>query len=804
MIDIREKKILVDGKPQLLMCGEIHYFRLSRRDWQDRLDKAKAAGCNVVASYVPWLCHEPREGELDLDGHTRPELDLGAFIDLCRDNGLYFFVRPGPFIMAEMKNEGLPYWLYEKHPEIVPVGWDGKPATTRTVDYLAPGFLQEVRKWYAAVMGRIIAPRLHQHGGNVIAVQLDNEIGMLSWASNGPDLTDHVVSDFITWLQSLYESETLQKRYPFPLDHPELVSHAIRSPKETYAAELMRDLGYYMRHRFARYVATLRNYAESYGVRDIPFVINIHGTSDGRGLTFPIGISQLYEAYTQSPGYVSGSDIYLGDLTMNNFQDLYLINSFMGAVNRPEQPLTSVEFECGDGNYGNTFGGRFDPSAADFKTRMCIAQGHRLINYYLFAGGMNYRLDQAPGDGNDRIAFTGERHGFAAPVSPEGELNYTFPRMARVIKTMRAAAEKLAVMEEEHDGVSFAFIPDYYMTEYYYPSSATMREIRDNIQFHRGQAAWEVTARAMLLAGFRFGSVDVQNGPLSPDTTPVLVLPSARYLDAGIQQKLVDYLRSGGQILLVGEVPQFDMEGNPCTVLADAFRVRPLDVRWSSHRYFLSVVANGWASPKPEVRSSFAQLFDPGPNEVVLSLYDTGEACGFESHVGQGKAVVFAAAYECDVSLFTAALARLGTKPALTHDCSHHGIFMTSAAKDGERFIHILNLDGFDKELRVYHKGQALFDGRSLHLQSRDGLMLPQNVRFGDVTVVESTAEIQSVGKAALTFRLTQPQDVIVLRTDRDVAASNEYTFTRQGDVIRITSRKHAKVDDTMMVRFQA
>ena len=28
--------------------------------------------------------------------------------------------------MAEMKNEGLPYWIYEKHPEIVPVTWDGK------------------------------------------------------------------------------------------------------------------------------------------------------------------------------------------------------------------------------------------------------------------------------------------------------------------------------------------------------------------------------------------------------------------------------------------------------------------------------------------------------------------------------------------------------------------------------------------------------------------------------------------------------------------------------------------------------
>ena len=45
--------------------------------------------------------------------------------------------------MAELKNEGLPYRLYTEHPEIVPIGWDGRPAPTRTVDYLAPAFLAE-------------------------------------------------------------------------------------------------------------------------------------------------------------------------------------------------------------------------------------------------------------------------------------------------------------------------------------------------------------------------------------------------------------------------------------------------------------------------------------------------------------------------------------------------------------------------------------------------------------------------------------------------------------------------------------
>ena len=43
-----------------------------------------------------------------------------------------------------------------------------------------------------------------------------------------------------------------------------------------------------------------------------------------------------------------------------------------------------------------------------------------MINYYLFAGGINPPLDEPVGDGNDRISFTGERHGTAAPDRPRG------------------------------------------------------------------------------------------------------------------------------------------------------------------------------------------------------------------------------------------------------------------------------------------------------------------------------------------------------------------------------------------------
>nr|MBA3274296.1 beta-galactosidase [Chloroflexia bacterium] len=568
MIEIRDKRIVIDGMPRLLISGEIHYFRLKRDEWEDRILKLKAAGGNTVASYIPWLCHELENGEIDLDGHTRPELDLGAFIDLCAEHEMYFFARPGPFIMAEMKNEGIPYRLYEDHPELVPVGWDGAPAPVRTLDYLAPAFLEAARGWYSHVIP-VIASRQIGTGGNVIALQLDNEIGMLSWVTNTPDLTDFVIADFRDWLVARDGHDTAET-YGGTIADGSAFAQLVRSPDEKIAGHLMRDLGQYMRNRFARYVAELRRYAEEFGIFGIPYIVNIHGTEAGGGASFPIGISQLYESYTQAPGYLAGSDHYLGDLTGVNAPDLYLMNAFMEAVNLPDQPLTSVEFEAGEGDYGSSMSARLDPAAADFKLRMSVAQGNRLINYYLFTGGVNYRLDRETGDGNDRISFTGERHGTNAPISPEGAENYTLPRLARTNRMLGALGPAVAMATEERDRIAVGFIPDYWMTESVYPGNGAMGEIAENLRRHRFGGPGGVTVRAMMHLTFRYTAVNIQDGPLDVAATPLLALASARYMDGAVQRKLVNWLQAGGRLFLHGEVPLFDMTGESCTILMDA------------------------------------------------------------------------------------------------------------------------------------------------------------------------------------------------------------------------------------------
>ncbi|MFZ4703583.1 MAG: glycosyl hydrolase, partial [Candidatus Methylumidiphilus sp.] len=474
------------------------------------------------------------------------------------------------------------------------------------------------------------------------------------------------------------------------------------------------------------------------------------------------------------------------------------------AVHRDEQPLTSVEFECGDGNYGNNLGNRHDPSSVDFKFRMCLAQGNRLINFYLFSGGHNYRLNPEPQDGDGRMATTGERHGFAAPVGPEGKLNYTYARMARAIKAAMTVSNQLATMKEEHDRVVLGFIPDYYMTEYRYPGNDTMREICANLEANRGYGAWEIMIRAMLHSGFRFTAQDIQNRPLDPSVTPVIALGSARYMGQAIQRKLVIWLEQGGGLLLYGEVPRLDMEGQDCLILANALGIKIVNDVHSAEKVFLSIYADGWAAPRPEIRTHYAQVVQTDTAQPLFRLHGSNAICGFETTVGSGRAIVIATAYECDIPLFNMALQRLGAVAGLTHDCPNHGIFMTSTSNDaGERIIHMLNLDGFEKSVHIRLNGKKLLGGRKITLQARDAVMLPFNMTFHQVKIHYSSAELSNITRNSLEFRLTQDSDFILLETSRKVLTDANYHLRQQGNRLLLTSKKNAKIDGKLTVRFK-
>ena len=99
-----QSQFYMDGKPFLVWSGTIHYFRVPREYWRDRLLKLKECGFNTVETYTCWNLHEPEEGKFDFSGM----LDIEAFLQTAQELGLYVILRPGPYICAEWDFGGLP------------------------------------------------------------------------------------------------------------------------------------------------------------------------------------------------------------------------------------------------------------------------------------------------------------------------------------------------------------------------------------------------------------------------------------------------------------------------------------------------------------------------------------------------------------------------------------------------------------------------------------------------------------------------------------------------------------------------
>lgn len=110
---------LLNGKNFSVYSGAMHYFRVPRGYWRDRLQKIRAAGLNTVETYIAWNLHEPENGVFDFgDGGSEMEdfLHIEEFLKTAQEEDLFVILRSGPYICAEYNFGGFPSWLLrEEH-----------------------------------------------------------------------------------------------------------------------------------------------------------------------------------------------------------------------------------------------------------------------------------------------------------------------------------------------------------------------------------------------------------------------------------------------------------------------------------------------------------------------------------------------------------------------------------------------------------------------------------------------------------------------------------------------------------------
>ncbi|MFC7528191.1 beta-galactosidase [Actinoplanes sp. GCM10030250] len=147
---LTSRYLLRDGRPVIPVSGELHFSRVPRHRWAERLRQMKAGGVTVVATYVFWLHHSARRGEARFDGN----LDVAAFVDLATETGLDVVLRIGPWCHGETRNGGFPDWV-----QLAPV-------RHRTDD---PAYLELVTEWFGQISREI-------SGRSLLGIQLENEL----------------------------------------------------------------------------------------------------------------------------------------------------------------------------------------------------------------------------------------------------------------------------------------------------------------------------------------------------------------------------------------------------------------------------------------------------------------------------------------------------------------------------------------------------------------------------------------------------------------------------------------------------
>ncbi|MBL7737931.1 MAG: beta-galactosidase [Chitinophagaceae bacterium] len=153
-----DSAFLLDGKPFQMISGEIHYPRVPREAWRQRMQMAKAMGLNTIGTYVFWNLHEPQKDQFDFSGNN----DIAAFVKTAQEEGLWVVLRPSPYVCAEWEFGGYPYWLQNEKGLIV-----------RSKE---KKYLEEYRK-YIMEVGKQLAPLQVNRGGNILMVQIENEYG---------------------------------------------------------------------------------------------------------------------------------------------------------------------------------------------------------------------------------------------------------------------------------------------------------------------------------------------------------------------------------------------------------------------------------------------------------------------------------------------------------------------------------------------------------------------------------------------------------------------------------------------------
>lgn len=494
----------VDGTPFFIHSAAFFYIRVPRDQWETMLERYRSVGINTIDIYIPWNWHEPKDGELDFDGHTNPRRDLRSLLAIVAQKGFRLIARPGPEILNEWRHGGYPGWLLEQ-PEynMNPVDWsegrypplDG--LNSHDAEAAARGWLENpthlanTRAWFAAV-GKELAP---------------------------------------------YSSHRTVRK---PADDPEGPPREASGP--LLFVQLGDDLAIGRANRagpeFWRYMNLLRGWLDAAGL-DVPVYINptdMRVSAAGSGLERPIGVmGQWYLSR------LSGAEPSERSLTAHDLSEIEFFTEELKT--QPDFPPVIIEYQAGwyaPGDDDRPLENR--PENTLLSSRLLIGNGIHGINYF--------PLQDTFTPAGYSVPWANRSYRWDAALGPDGDQQ---PRLRAVHRNARVLERWGPALAASHKRADFGII---------YPLGAyPQEELRPPDIFRVSECVMRIE-RLGALAMLSSELLDPEYQPIEQLLrNPVIFLPtfnpekSQFLLSNRAQSEIVEYIRRGGTLVVFPERP---------------------------------------------------------------------------------------------------------------------------------------------------------------------------------------------------------------------------------------------------------
>ncbi len=661
----------VDGKDAFMLSGEFHYFRVPHNEWRRRMQLYKDAGGNCIASYVPWCIHERKEGEILFD--DIPQRNLTAFLQTAKEVGLCVTLRPGPYQYSELVGNGLPDWLLENYPEILARDIDGEIFEAGAVSYLHPLFLEKAKIYYKAFCD-VVKPFI---GDPVVMLQTDNEaVGVHVWFGS---IDYHPVTygfgkadgRYARFLAEKYQSiGRLNEAYG--TDYADFASVMPAHPKKGKQIALRRKDYYDCYYAsIAEYLCLLRDELIANGI-DLPICHNAANPS--MNSCFVETVAQMKKPF------LLGSDHYYTlhqGWRQNNPTPQYAIKTFYSMEMMRLYGCPPSVLELPGGSPSDTPPILPNDLLACYMTN--LAMGMKGCNYYIYTGGPNFENTGGATDIYD----------YNALVRADGSINETF-----------ASLEKFHAFCNTHTWMQRGGRRPSAQVGFEWLST---REESDDFGGETVSAFRFTTTGVLysMFCGSYAPALCLLDAPL--DERMPLIVPCGTAMSLKAQQNIVDFVQSGGKVLLMGTLPQTDLDYAPCTLLADALGgslikpKRPRAVRFDG----LGNI-NGLSA---------AYVFDQMPQNAIALAVETASglpAC-VEKCVGEGALIYLATTSQMtcfdQARMMEYLLDRLGAKKCVY---SQNRNIFTSLWEDekGNRVLFAMNLYSSPQQTKL-----TVYDG---------------------------------------------------------------------------------------------